>query len=181
MMIADPTNSTTFDLFRQSALSNKWRSVTFQSLGIAALGDGGGAGGDGMPGTGVVAQLGEANVERCVQQVMGFLTELSTISAEPLYADLGDEVRSLVRLAFEVALQFGVNQANLALLAVEPGEAVVIGPDFHDCEDADEHRGTRARVDLVVSPGLQRVGDGRTELARKRTIVPCEIFAGEEL
>ncbi|KAK0705689.1 hypothetical protein B0H67DRAFT_649998 [Lasiosphaeris hirsuta] len=163
----DPLNATTFAIFRTSPLSNKWRSVTFQSL---ALGDS----------TGTVARIGEINMTATAQRILTLVADLAAFTQAPLYADLEGEVRGLVRLAFEIAVQFGINQAGLSLLAAAPGETVVIGPEFHDCEDGEEHRGTRTHVDFVVSPGLVRTGDGREEMARKWTVLACEVFAAEE-
>ncbi|KAK3386788.1 hypothetical protein B0H63DRAFT_140782 [Podospora didyma] len=175
----DATNGATFEIFKYSALCNKWRSVTFQSLAITSLGDPASSSSGRAPMTGVVARLGEENIQQCIQRINEFLEEVSAISGVPLYADLDDDVSGIVRLCFEVALQFGINQAQLALLTTDPGQSAVIGAEFHDCEDADEHRGMRTRVDLMVAPGLQRVGDGRIDLAKVRVVVPCEIFTAE--
>ncbi|KAK3311886.1 hypothetical protein B0H66DRAFT_571190 [Apodospora peruviana] len=181
----DPQAEETFAIFRKSPLSNKWRSVTFQCLAIASLGgtdpatNWGGVN-VGSPGAGVMTRLGQENVESCIRDMSSFLADLSALSHVPLYSELQDDIRNMVQLSFEIALQFGVNQANLNLLTTIAGETVVIGNDFHDCEDAEANRGTRTRVDFMVSPGLQRIGDGRQEMARKNTVVPCEIFSAAE-
>jgi hypothetical protein len=97
----------------------------------------------------------------------------------PWYSGFEDEVKTIVRLAFEMAIQFGVNPACLSLLIPTAGEFVVIGTEYHDCEDGEEHRGTRSKVDLVVAPGLVRVGDGKSEMSKRYPIVPCEIFSAD--
>ncbi|KAK3343428.1 hypothetical protein B0T25DRAFT_572439 [Lasiosphaeria hispida] len=166
----DPSNTTTFAIFRTSPLSNKWRSVTFQSLALGTPGEN----------AGTVARIGEANITTTAQRILTLIADLAAFTQAALYPDLESEIRSMVRLTFEIAVQFGINQAGLSLLAATSGEMVVIGAEFHDCEDGEEHRGTRTHVDFVVSPGLVRVGDGREEMARRRTVLACEVFAAEE-
>ncbi len=85
----------------------------------------------------------------------------------------------MVRLAAELALDVGGSRAQLRLLARPPGHRVEIGPSFHDCQDGDMARGRAFTVDLLVSPGLCRVADGRRGDARveiERVLVPAEIY-----
>ena len=87
-----------------------------------------------------------------------------------------DEIRQMTNLACEIALQFGVHSAQLRLSAPNRGEQVQIGEEFHDCEDGDSHKGSVYGVDLVIVPGLQKIGDGRSDMSSKWTIVPCEFY-----
>ena len=182
----DTERKETFDIFRQSPLSNKWRSVTFQSLCLTILDP------SSQPNPlpldrECIAKLGNDNVEHCRQRIRSVVAEIAAVTqpggntrnTEPRYSDFEAEVEAIVRLAFDIAIQFGVNQACLSLVTPPAGEVVIIGPEYHDCEDADEHRGTRSKVDFVVSPGLIRVGDGKSEMSKKYPIVPCEIFAAD--
>ncbi|KAK4161200.1 hypothetical protein QBC43DRAFT_292264 [Cladorrhinum sp. PSN259] len=179
----DPTKKETLDLFRQSPLSNKWRSVTFQSLCISVLDPTSNINGAAAPVQEAIIQFGERNVEACQQSIRSLILEISAAvqsqRATPWYSGFEDEVKTIARLAFEIAIQFGVNPACLSLLVPTAGEFVVIGTEYHDCEDGEEHRGTRSKVDLVVAPGLVRVGDGRSEMSKRYPIVPCEIFSAD--
>jgi len=75
-------------------------------------------------------------------------------------------VRRLVRLTLEIALQFGVNAAELKILNPEAGRILPPGIDFHVEGDRD----ATTPVALVPEPGLARV-----ERERVVTIVPCNV------
>ena len=124
----------------------------------------------------VLTRLGEQNRDDCVRQIMAFLSELSAISSVNLYHELEGEVKTMARLSWQIGVQCGVNQAGLLLLTASTGDTVVIGPEYHDCEDGDEYR-IATHVDFVVSPGLVRVGDGRGEMNERFPVVACEIFS----
>ena len=66
----------------------------------------------------------------------------------------------MVQTAFELALQFGVQLAQLKVCSPQLGELIKIGEHFHDCEDGDLKKGVEYFVHLVASPGLQKIGDG---------------------
>ncbi|KAK5653399.1 hypothetical protein OQA88_8884 [Cercophora sp. LCS_1] len=174
----DPRASATFDIFRRFPLSNKWRSVTFQSLALNMLVEVDGH--DSFSGSGALVQLGQQNVAACVRRIVSFVSELAAMTDASVYPELEEEITSAARISFEIALQFGVNQAALALLTSSTGQAVVIGPEFHDCEDGEENRGMRTRVAVMISPGLVRVGDGRSEMAKRHVVFPCEIFSSDD-
>lgn len=148
-------------------MANRWRSITFQTLAAAAT-DGG---------SGSLIQLGHNNVTHVTEQIISLL---SVISGAQLQGGLQGEMRTAAGLAYELALQFGVNPARLVLLTAKRSQAVVIGGSngFIDCEDGEERRGREVQVVMVASPGLQRIGDGRSETTQKHTVVPCEVFTG---
>ena len=85
----------------------------------------------------------------------------------------------MVQTAFELALQFGVQLAQLKVCSPQLGELIKIGEHFHDCEDGDLKKGVEYFVHLVVSPGLQKIGDGKSVKAAKKSIVPCEVYPQE--
>lgn len=148
-------------------MANRWRSITFQTLAAAAT-DGG---------SGSLIQLGHNNVIHVTEQITSLL---SVIAGSQLQGGLQGEMRTAAGLAYELALQFGVNPARLVLLTVECSQTVVIGGSngFIDCEDGEERRGQKVQVVMVASPGLQRIGDGRSETTQEHTVVPCEVFTG---
>src|SRR5271154_7080687 len=123
-----------------------------------------------------LARLNSDNINRTVDRTMGILSEVSKLSNSSVRSEVEDEIRQMVNLAREIALQFGVHSAQLRLLIPNRGELVQIGEEFHDCEDGDCHRGSIYGVDLVIVPGLQKIGDGRSDMSSKRTIVPCEFY-----
>jgi len=109
---------------------------------------------------------------------MSTLSAVAEDAGSTLPRGLESEMRSAAGLAFRLALQFGMNPARLELLSAGRGQTVVVGAaqGFVDCEEGEARRGERLPVVLLVSPGLQRVGDGRSDTTRKRVIVPCEVF-----
>ncbi|RSM12114.1 hypothetical protein CEP52_002588 [Fusarium oligoseptatum] len=164
----DGLTNSDLNIFHDNEAANRWRSVTFQTLAAAAAADGT---------SGSLIQLGRSNVTTVTEQIMSLL---SAVAGSQLQGGLQGEMRKAASLAYELALQVGVNPARLVLLTAERGQTVVIGGNngFIDCEDGEERRGQRVQVVLVASPGLQRIGDGRSETTQKHTVVPCEVFTG---
>lgn len=86
----------------------------------------------------------------------------------------------IVRIAGELALEFGCQRSEVSLVFPSHNEEVIIGDTFHDCQDGIiRARGIRQRVDIVVSPALCRVGDGRMDLVTRKVIVKGQIFPYE--
>jgi hypothetical protein len=110
-----------------------------------------------------------------VSAISNVFTSVSKYSSYSCFVEK-DDIREAALIAREIAMQFGVNPANLQLLRPEQGEEVEIGTEFHDCYDGDTHAGRRYIVDLVTLPGLQKIGDGRSDRTSVRTIVPCDVF-----
>jgi hypothetical protein len=123
-----------------------------------------------------LARLNSDNITRTVDRIMSLLSEVSKLSNSSIRSEVEDEIRQMTNLAREIALQFGIHSAQLRLSIPNRGEQVQIGEDFHDCIDGDSHRGSIFGVDLVIVPGLQKIGDGRSDMSSKRTIVPCEFY-----
>jgi hypothetical protein len=92
-------------------------------------------------------------------------------------SEVEDKIPQIANLAREIALQFGVQTAQLRLSVPTYGEEIQIGEEFHDCEDGDRYRGSVCAVDLVIVPGLQKIGDGQSDMTSNRIIVPCEIYS----
>jgi hypothetical protein len=86
-------------------------------------------------------------------------------------AGMNEKVQQIAREAQHLAMQFGLNAAQLRFHVPSPREEVRIGSEVHDCEDGDSDRGAKLIVDLVTLPGLQIIGNVYT-----RTLVPCEIY-----
>lgn len=86
----------------------------------------------------------------------------------------------MVSLGREIALQFGIQSSQLQLVVPEHGKTIRIGESFHDCEDGDSGLRRTCEVDIVTAPGLQKVGDGRSDMEVQRAMVPCEIYPIED-
>jgi hypothetical protein len=103
-------------------------------------------------------------------------TVLLDISAAAIAAELVDQIQDVATLAASIGLQFGVQPSQLRLSIPNREQVIEIGDEFHDCMDGDADKGARVSVDLVVSPGLLRIGDGRRDLRTKVPIVPCDFY-----
>jgi hypothetical protein len=159
--------------FHQDKLANKWRSANFQCISVALKGsDGGNAAPDSR-----LAQLNGDNDHQTINRIMAFLSEVAQLSNNTISSEVEDHIHQLVNIAGEIALQFGVQTAQWRLFFPNCGEKIQIGEEFQDCEDGDCYRGSICMADLVVVPGLQKIGDGRSDMTSKRIIVPCEFYS----
>jgi hypothetical protein len=162
-----------FFTFHQDNLANKWRSANFQCIRVALKGStGGGAAPDSR-----LTQLSGDNDHQTINRIMAFLSEVAQLSNNTISSEVEDQIHQLVNIAGEIALQFGIQTAQLQLFFPNCGENIQIGEEFQDCEDGDFHRGSICTADLVVVPGLQKIGDGRSDMASKCIIVPCEFYS----
>lgn len=123
-----------------------------------------------------LAKLSVDNIRQTVNRIMGVLSDVSRLSNSLIRSEVEDEILQMVNLAREIALQFGVHSAQLQLSFPNRGEQIQIGEEFHDCEDGDRYKGSIFGVDLVIVPGLQKIGDGRSDMSSKRIITPCEFY-----
>lgn len=125
-----------------------------------------------------LAKLSADNVQKTVDRIIGVLSEVSRLSNSLVPSYVEAEIHKMADLAREIALQFGVHTAQLRLAVPHHGAQIRIGEEFYDCEDGDSERGTVYQVDLVIFPGLERIGDGRSDMSSKQIITPCEIYPG---
>jgi hypothetical protein len=116
------------------------------------------------------------NVNQTVNRIIGVLSEVSKMSGAEVSDEMEDRVREITDLCFNIALQFGIHTAQLRLSIPDRGEQITIGEEFHDCQNGELDKGAVYAVDLVVVPGLQKIGDGRSDMTKKHIIVPCEIY-----
>jgi len=158
-------------VFCNNKTANEWRSATFQSAVSVITGDESSTKSDNM-----AVRLGASNIEQVANLIMAIFIQVTNMTNGSLRAETEDEIRQITYLAREIALQFGIHPAHLQLVIPARGETIEIGKMYHDCCDADYHKGRIYQVDLVTAPGLQKIGDGRSDLTTKSTIVPCEIY-----
>lgn len=103
------------------------------------------------------------------------LKQVSKLSDTPIHDEM-EEVQHIAQQARDLAVQFGLQQAQLLLYMPKHGDVIQIGEEVYDCEDGDCDRGAKHSVALVTLPGLQKIGDGRADIQSKRTLIPCEIY-----
>lgn len=158
--------------FAADKLANSWRSSTFQSI-IAATDS---SSDPNSADLSEVAVLHNDNVSEAVNRIMTTLRQIATLAGATINERLEQEIVQVTNGVSELAFQFGVHPAHLEMKVPFPGDRVQIGPEYHECDNGDNARGTTVGVDLMVFPGLQKIGDGRSDMVSRRIIVPCEIY-----
>jgi hypothetical protein len=141
-----------------------WRSATFQSV-MSAVKSGQAE---------HLSRMHNENIKQCTVQMTNVLHLASSGFDKSGVQDL---LLGIAETAAEVAFQFGIQPATLQLSIPHSHQQVVIGDEYHDCIDADSFRGAGTDVELVVSPGVIRLGDGRANMNSRISLVPCQIYA----
>ncbi len=160
-----------YAIFRRDSLANNWRSATFQYINVALTAP--------EHSHNPIARLSTENLNSTVARILSVLSEVAGLSHASVRPDTQEQVRQMVLLGRDIALQFGIQTAQLQLVVPNHGEQIRIGESFHDCEDGDSFKGKAHDVDLVTAPGLQKLGDGRADMHSRRAMVPCEIYPVE--
>ncbi|KAK4447402.1 hypothetical protein QBC34DRAFT_440146 [Podospora aff. communis PSN243] len=151
-------------LFSNGREANKWRASTFESIAGAIAAESGEVAAS-------LRQLFNENLQAAIDGIMSILaTGIScTVSA--------DAVHEVVRSAAELGLQLGVHPAQLELTRPKRETEVEIGPEFHDYADgANKDKGKKIRVDIAVSPGLNKLGGGAGNTDLKTALAACVIY-----
>ncbi|KUJ12159.1 uncharacterized protein LY89DRAFT_688620 [Mollisia scopiformis] len=161
-----------YAVFRQDVLANNWRSTTFQYINVALTTP--------EQSHSPIAQLNTENFNDTVSRITRVLSEVANLSHAEIRPEIQDQIRQMVALGRDIALQFGIQPAQMQLVVPKYGEKIKIGEKFHDCEDGDSFKGKTQSVDIVTAPGLEKLGDGRSDLSAQRAMVPCEIYPIEE-
>jgi hypothetical protein len=163
--VSPTPDPSTLKVFEHDRQANKWRSSTFQGIStVKPLSN--------SP----LARLRKDNIDLTTARILGFLSEFAKLCNGVVSEEVENEIGQLVEQSFELAVQFGVQPARLHLLFPERGEVITIGPDYHETQDGDEAKGSSFEVDLVTAGGLQKVGDGRSDMVTKRAIFPCQVW-----
>ena len=150
--------------------ANMYRSAMFLSLSAAVKGD--------QQPPGIAAQLYKKLQGDVRDKLYGILAEMTEHKVPPA---VEEELPRIVRVAAELALEIGVQRALVSVVKPMGGEEVVIGDEFHDCLHGDSMKGQKFKVELLVSPGLLKIGDGRGNTSVRKSLVPAELFRGEEV
>ncbi|OCK81695.1 hypothetical protein K432DRAFT_403556 [Lepidopterella palustris CBS 459.81] len=133
-------------------LSEKWRYTTFETLR---------------------RDLDQTNTNRhaASKQIMRSYQDNSSTVKNVLSAgvakvtseDKDADISSIVDEACSLALDFGIERCRLQLTAPQPNELVsMFNPGaYEDHNDRNDPSLTEGIVELVISPGLRKMGDGR--------------------
>ena len=140
-------------------------------------GGGGGVGGVPEPG---VAVWHRQHCDSVVASIKQLLDRITGYAPRP---DALEAVPAIVNLAAELGIEFGVQRAQVWLVMPQRNDLVQAGPEYQDClggatdnNDKDHQGGRDLKVDLMVSPGIVRIGDGRGDLSVRKALVPCEVI-----
>jgi hypothetical protein len=128
----------------------------------------------------VIAIRSKENTQKTLDRIMGVLKDLSRLSNSSIRHETETEVQNLVNLARDISLQFGINTANLQLLVSHYGENVKIGNEYQDCVEGNEFNGSLVTVELLTLPGLQKIGNGRSDMETKKILIPAEVYAKQK-
>lgn len=86
-----------------------------------------------------------------------------------------DSVCRIVRLAGELALEFGAQRYGMGLTLLKMGDIIQLGEEFVDCLGLLKS-GTDVTPRLVVSPSMVKIGDGGSDLQSRRIIIPGRVY-----
>ncbi len=114
-----------------------------------------------------------ANCDHVEEQLRKLLDEATGFAVSQTIAR---HIPEITQLAANLAIEFGASRAQLCLLAAKPEEHVEVGPCFHHYKDGASRKGAFLTVDLMVSPGLCKIGDGRGDMTARRVLVQSDIY-----
>lgn len=170
--VCPASQNSEFSIFQKDKLANTWRSATFQTINAAITASQARYTAQIMP----VVKLYTANFSQAVDRIRSLLSHVALLSKNVVSSEVDAKIDQIVRTAVDIALQFGVQMSQLRLVVPNRGQKIQIGEEFHECDDGDCNKGDFMTVDLVVFPGVQRIGDGRSNMTSKRTIIPCDVY-----
>jgi hypothetical protein len=161
------------NLFCRDTQSNKWRSITFHTIFTAIedpqhLED--------YP-TPKISKIYQDNVSRVASELDRILEEFTGRNSDQATAK---SIRKIASLAGELGLQFGVHRAHLLLDFPETGSQVRGGTEYSHYRDGEKYQNQMMEVELVLSPGLVRIGDGRRSLSVKAPLQPSLIYPSKQ-
>ncbi|KAM7211659.1 hypothetical protein V8F06_012959 [Rhypophila decipiens] len=163
-------------IFTEDPEANKWRSATFESLMASVLQKDRSSLETPTARSSSVSRLLSlygTNIKKAAGGMEKVLADVTGRECATTVKSRREMILKAARLAAELGLQLGVQCARVELKRPARNQSVVIGDEFHHCMDGDLDRGQRVRVDLVVSPGLTRLGSAKTD---DKPVVHCNIY-----
>jgi hypothetical protein len=157
-------------VFDSDIEANKWRSALFQSMQPLVLPKFPRQSKPGEPEPGIVRFFNE-NCQDVERRILD-LVQAATGRAAPVAVQ--QEVRKIPRLAGELAITLGAQRARIHLAGAQRGDVVRQDGTF-DVQNGGSRGG--ARAELLLSPGLVKIGDGRGDMETRRVLLSGEIFA----
>jgi hypothetical protein len=167
MSIAQPILEA-LEIFRTNKLANEWRSATFQSAYSSISNEDPAFSND-------TSSLSSTNLDSAIRGIQQLFNTISQYTSQRI-PDNTPEIRQTVKLAREIALQFGIHPATLQLYFQGRNDTIEIGTEFYDCNSGTMNAGEERTIDIATCPGLRKIGDGKLDMESVLTIVPCEII-----
>ncbi|KAK4197074.1 hypothetical protein QBC40DRAFT_267902 [Triangularia verruculosa] len=158
------------EFLRQDKETNKWRSSTFQAVMAALLPK------KGKENSALTEYLSSPFFQNRNHVLDSILTTLRRICGGGIPQAIEQTVQGMVFKASELALQFGMQRAELGLDMPERNALVPIGQAFVICYDNDAEHGMQKSVFLGVSPTCYKTVDGRNDITTTKVISPGHIY-----
>ncbi|KAK0737289.1 hypothetical protein B0T21DRAFT_438763 [Apiosordaria backusii] len=158
------------EFLRKDKETNKWRSSTFQAVMAALLPK---KDKENSPLTEYLSSPFFHNRNHVRESI---LTVLRQICVGGISQAIEQTVENMVNKASELALQFGMQRAELGLDMPEKNTLVTIGQGFVICYDNDAEHGMERPVFIGVSPTCYKTGDGRNDTTTTKFISPGHIY-----
>jgi hypothetical protein len=129
-----------------------------------------------MLANGPLIKLSALHVKQTASRILKALREVSNLCASTIDSDTERDVHQMATAAQEIALQFGIQTAELRLVLPKSGEQVQIGDEYQHYSNGDMEKGRLETIDFVVVPGLQKLTQERSGARSTRTIVSCNYY-----
>ncbi|ORY17006.1 hypothetical protein BCR34DRAFT_611283 [Clohesyomyces aquaticus] len=139
----EPIDNSDLSIFESDRLANKWRSTTFQRVKRIDEGDAEGT-------ESRINLLRVANLATVEARIERYLESVAALSQNRVSEEVKDEIQSGIKLAEEIAIQFGIHSCKIILL--RPREGWSGDP----------------------APGLLKYGRDRGNGPSRQTIVHCK-------
>ena len=105
---------------------------------------------------------------------------LELVTEHNVQDEIKDMLPNITQAAADLALNIGAQRAQLSLVRPEPGISVIIGDEFLDCMNGDTGKGKSYTLDLLVSPALVKIGNGKGDMTTRKVLVAAEVFTKDD-
>jgi hypothetical protein len=151
-------------------IANRWRWATLQLVQGRIQRQGGHED---------LRALYDKNIQGIVKLILDMLRKAALHSNGEAFVPEGivKEVSSLVELAGHLALDMGVQRAQLIVVWQPWGDIIRVGEELNPARDEKQQApGQELAVDMMLCPALLRVGDGREDLSTVKVIHAGEAY-----
>lgn len=148
LRFVDPSPESEVGIFDRNVLANRWRTVTFQSIETARSDEG-------LESHGTIYGTRETNLAAAEHRIIDYLEAIAALGGNRVSEDVEKDVKTVVKVAQQVAIQFGIHSAKLIIL--NPAEPIRNDP----------------------SPGLLKIIQDKEQGTIRNVIVECRDRRGE--